>query len=175
MSFLKEFPRDRDAYVLYKGDCYTVAVSQAMQAAGWQGGQAVQWTDSPRDEFLVTFSDGLYGGFMLWGSNEVSDQFTSLTGSQPLYGYGTLGAGTWLFATRTFERYTWASRQVGPLVPLVYTVGERLVFSLRGFWTNEDEWSASLDPRGANGYFIGNVVQAPSADNNYYLTIETSI
>lgn len=172
----QKFPRTRDCYVLFKGDAYAVAVSEDMKASGWQGGQGVQWLDSDRDEFLVTISDGLYGGFMLWGSNEISDQYTSLTGSMPLYGYGVLCAGGWLIATRTYEKYTYASRiGGGSLVPLVYTVGQRLVFSLRGFWTQEDEWALSGDPRGSNGYFIGNIVQAPSADNDYYLTLQTSI
>lgn len=175
MTFTQEFSRERDCYVLFKGDAYAVAVSQAMQTQGWQGGQGVKWIDSSRDEFLVSFSDGLYGGFLLWGSNETSDTFTSLTGNQPLYGFGVLCAGGWIIATRTFERYTYASRQAGPLVENIYVVGERVRFSLRGFWTREDEWTASADPRGSNGYFIGSVVQAPSADNNFYLTIQTSI
>jgi hypothetical protein len=175
MTFNLNFPRERDCYVLFKGDAYPVAVSQAMRANGWQGGQGVQWINSPLDEFLVTYSDGLYGGFMLWGSNEDSDKYASLTGNQPLYGFGTLCAGGWIIATRTFERYTWASRQAGPLVELNYVVGERVRFSLRGFWTKEDEWALSVDPRGANGYFIGSVVQAPSADNNHYVILQTSI
>lgn len=175
MAFVQEFPRTRDCFVLFKGDAYPVSTSQTMAAKGWQGGQGVQWVDSVRDEFLVSFSDGLYGGFMLWGSNEPHDQLTSMTGSQPLYGFGTLCAGGWVIATRTFERYTYASRLSGPLIPLVYTAGQRLVFSLRGYWTKEDEWAISGDPRGSNGYFIGNIVQPPTADNNFYLTLQTSI
>jgi len=175
MAFTKSFPRERDCYVLFKGDAYPVSVSQAMRTSGWQGGQGVQWADSALDEFLVTYSDGLYGGFLLWGSNEDSDQYASLTGNQPLYGFGVLCAGGWLIATRTFERYTYASRQLGPLVENSYVVGERLVFSLRGWFTREDEWTLSGDPRGSNGYFIASVVQAPSADNNHYLTLQTSI
>lgn len=176
MNFVKTFPRDRDCYILYHGDAYTVAVSAAMRQQGWRGGQAVRWDDSPHDEFRVTFSDGLYGGFMMWGSNEVPDGLTSMTGWQPEYGYGVFCAGTWLMATRTVELYTYASRTGGgPLVRLNYTVGERLLFSLRGFWTKEDEWTLSGDPRGANGYYIGNVVQAPSPDNNDFIVIETSI
>lgn len=175
MAFVKEFSRDRDCVVLFKGDAYPVAVSQAMQTNGWQGGQGVKWADSTKDEFLVTYSDGLYGGFMLWGSNESSDQYISFLENQPTYGFGVICAGGWIIATRTFERYTYASRQVGPPVENVYVVGERVRFSLRGFWTREDEWTLSGDPRGANGYFIGSVVQAPSADNDHYITIQTSI
>jgi hypothetical protein len=147
-----------------------------MATQGWQGGQGVRWGDSLRDEFIVTFSDGIYGGFMLWGSNEASDQFTSMTGAQPLYGYGTFCAGGWIIATRTFEQYTYASRQAGPLVPINYAVGQRVVFSRRGFFTNEDEWSQPpIDPRAPNGYFVGSVVQLPTPENNNYITLQTSI
>lgn len=175
MTFIKEFPRERDVYVLFRGDAYPVSVSQTMVNLGWAGGQGVQWTSSSRDEFLVTFSDGLYGGFLLWGSDESSDKLTSLTGNQPLYGYGILCAGGWLIATSTYEKYTYASRQAGPLVPIVYSFGQRLVFSLRGLFTNEDEWAISADPRGSNGFFIASVVQIPTVDNDFYLTLQTSI
>jgi hypothetical protein len=170
-----QFPRDRDCYTLFKGDSFTVSVSEALARSGWQGGQAVQWVDSVRDEFLVGPSDGLYGGFLVWGSNETSDQLTSLTAWQPTYSSAVLGVGGWLIATRTYETTTYSSRVSGPLVPLVYTVGERLRFSLRGFWTNQDEWSLSGDPRGSNSYYVGSVVQAPTPENNNYLTIQTSI
>jgi len=172
---MQSFPRNRDCVVLFKGDAYAVAVSSQMRAQGWQGGQGVRWDSSSRDEFQVTFSDGLYGGFLLWGSSEDSDQFVSLTGAQPLYGFGLLCTGGWLISTRTFERYTYASRIAGgPLVALNYLVGERVRFSLRGWFTKEDEWTLSADPRGANGYFVGSVVQSPSVAANY-LTLQTSI
>lgn len=171
----REIFRTRDCVVFFKGDAYAVATSPAMNLGGWTGGQGVMWFDSPKDEFAVTYSDGLYGGFTLWGSNESSDLFTSLTGSQPQYGYTVICAGGWLLSTSTFERYTYASRQAGPLVPIPYMEGQRLIFSLRGLWTIEDEWALSGDPRGSNGYFIANVVQAPSLKNNNYLTIQTAI
>lgn len=170
-----EVIRTRDCIVHYKGDAYTVAVTQEMRTKGWSGGQGVQWADSPNDEFLVTYSSGLYGGFLLWGSDETSDVLTSMTRSQSLYGYAVLCAGGWLMSTSTFERYTYASRQSGPLVPLTYIPGDRVLFSLRGLWTTEDEWTASSDPRGPNGYFIGSVVQAPSTFNNHYLVLQTAI
>lgn len=175
MAFVQEFSRSRDCVVIFKGDAYPVAVDQTMQTQGWQGGQGVQWTDSTKDEFLVTFSSGLYGGFLLVGSDESSDEFVSFTGNEKTYGYGVLCAGGWLISTRTFERYTYASRQSGPPVELNYTVGERVRFSLRGFWTKEDEWTLSGDPRGSNGFFIGSVVQAPSVDTDFFITLQTSI
>ncbi len=172
MPFVQEFPRERDCYVLFKGDAYTVAVSQDMQTNGWQGGQGVQWADSLKDEFLVTYSDGLYGGFMLWGSNEDSDQYVSFVENQPTYGFGVICAGGWLISTRTFERYTYASRQAGPLVELTYGAGERVRFSLRGFWTKEDEWTLSGDPRAPNTFSVGYVAKEPV---NGYLAVHTSI
>jgi hypothetical protein len=167
--------RTRDCVILVKGDAYPVSVDDAMAQSGWNGGQAVQWTPSGRDEFLVTISDGLYAGFMLWGSDESSDQFTTMTRSQPAYRFGTVGAGGWIIMTTSYEKYTYASRQSGPLVPIVYHASDRLLFSLRGYWTTEDEWTASLDPRRPNTYFIGFVCQAPTASNNFYMTIQVSI
>lgn len=175
---MPEFNPTRDVVVLFKGDSYSVMVDQAMRNGGWLGGQGVKWVDSPRDEFLVTYSDGLYGGFLLWGSNESSDQLIATVEQQPKYGYATFCAGGWLMQTRAFERFTYQSRTVpGPLVPITYTVGQRLVFSLRGLYTNQDEWALSGDPRGANGYFIANVVDTPrpNARGEYYLTLQTSI
>lgn len=174
---MPEWARNKDVVVLFKGDCYTVSVDQAMVDGQWAGGQGVKWTQATTDNFLVTYSDGLYGGFILEGSNEDVDQFISYVDQQLIYRYGVLCAGGWLIMTRTFELYTWASRQVGPLVPNVYTVGSRLRFSLRGLFTSEDEWTLSGDPRAPNTYFIGTVVQAPILNPRGipYLTVQTSI
>jgi hypothetical protein len=173
---MSEIIRTRDCTVLFKGDAYPVAVSSEMMAAGWPGSQGVMWTDSTGDQFMVTFSDGLYGGFLLWGSDEVSDQWVAMTGQQHKYGYGVMCAGGWLISTSVYEKYTYMSRiGGGPLVPINYSVGERLVFSLRGLWTNEDEWTLSGDPRAPNTYYIANVVQKPRAGNNWNLVLQTSI
>lgn len=167
--------RDRECIILVKGDTYPVTVDSVLATQGWKGGQAVQWTAPTQDEFLVTRSNGLYAGFMLWGSSEVGDQFTAMTQNQPYYRFGTVGAGGWHILTTTFERYTYASRQVGPLVPITYNASDRLLFSLRGYWTSEDEWSLSGDARAPNTYFIGFVTQAPSSLTNFYLGIQVSI
>lgn len=175
---MAELSRTRDVEVLFKGDAYPVRIDATMQAQGWQGGQGVKWTGSPKDEFLVTYSDGLYGGFLLWGSNEDSDVYTAMTGQQVAYGYGILCTGGWVMTTRTFELYTYASRTgPGPLVPITYTVGERLVFSLRGWFTNEDEWTEAGDPRAPNGFFIATVIRAPVLNKRGvpYLTLQTGI
>ncbi len=167
--------RTRDCVILYKGDAYPVTVNAAMALSGWVGGQGVQWVASGRDEFLVTYSDGFYAGFMLWGSDESSDQYTATTKNQPAYQFATAGAGGWIIMTSSYEKYTYASRQSGPLVPITYSASDRLVFSLRGFWTKEDEWTLSGDPRAPNTYYIGFVIQAPTAVTNQYLTIQVSI
>ena len=172
---MTEIFRTRDCVVLFLGDCYTVEISPQMQQGGWAGGQAVKWADSSVDEFMVTYSDGLYGGFFLWGSNESSDQYVSFFENQLEYGFGVLCLGGWLISTTTYEKYTYASRQSGPLVPLVYTEGVRLRFSLRGYFTTEDEFSLSGDPRAPNGFYIGSITQSPNAANNFYLGIQTSI
>lgn len=174
---MSEVVRERDVIVHYKGDAYPVRVSDEMRTRGWAGGQGVQWVDDPAStEFVVTYSDGLYGGFLLWGSSESGDDFTTLQLQQPTYGYAVFCAGGWLISTSTYERYTYASRTGGgPLVPIPYQARTRLVLSLRGLWTPEDEWTLSGDPRGANGYFLGNVVQAPSVKNKQYLVVQTSI
>jgi len=171
-----ELPRSRDCIALMKGDAYPVTVSTAMAVGGWQGGQGVQWVSSSKDEFLVTYSDGYYAGFMLWGSNEEGDKHTAMSGNQSFYRFATCGAGGWQISTRSYEKYTYASRiGGGPLVPITYNASDRLVFSLRGYWTVQDEWTLSGDPRGANTYYIGFVSQVPSAVNNFYLGIQVSI
>jgi hypothetical protein len=173
---MPELPRTRDCITLFKGDTYPVAVDDILASSGWRGGQACQWTTSPRDEFIVTASDGLYAGFFLWGSDESSDQFTSMTRSQPIYRYAVIGAGGWTIATLSYEKYTYASRiGGGPLVPIAYNESDRLLFSLLGLWTTEDEWTLSGDPRAPNSYYIGFVSQAPSPLTSGYMTIQTSI
>lgn len=167
--------RDRDVITLVKGTANPVNVDDTMARAGWVGGQAVTWTDSPNDEFLVTFSDGTYGGFLLWGSNEYSDQFIAYQQNQTTYKFATLCSGAWVIATISYEKYTYQSRQAGPLVQNTFTIGQRLTFSLRGLWTPQDEWTLSGDPRAPNTFYVGYVAQVPSALTQNYLTIQTSI
>ena len=157
---MPEMFRTRDVVVLKKG------------VSGWAGGQGVSWASTGRDELSVAASTGLPHGFLLWGSDESPDQFTSMTRNQPAYQYAVLGFGGWVLATRTYERYTLASRTSGPLVPLVYPAQARILMSLRGLFTIEDEWTLSSDPRGANTNVIG-VVARPSVEN--YLTLQLRI
>lgn len=169
--------RSRDVIILFKGVTVTVDVTDQDASDGWVGGQGFQWTPAPSgDRLMATKSDGLYGGFALWGSNETSDEFVATTRNQPIYKYVVLGAGGWMIATRNFEQYTYASRTGGgPLVPLSYSPSDRLVFSLRGLFTKEDEWTLSGDPRAPNSYYIAYVAQKPTPERNGYMTIQVSI
>ena len=169
---MPEIFRDRDCVVLCKGDTFTVNTSDSMVASGWSGGQGVEYATRGEDELLVQVSTGLYAGFALFGSDELPDRFTSMTQNQVQYRYVVVGAGGWVIMTTSFETYTYASRQSGPLVPITYTASDRLVFSLRGLWTKEDEFTLSGDPRAPNNYFIGFVVQVPIQG---YMTIQVSI
>lgn len=174
---MSENARNRDCVTLFKGDAYPVEISDALATLGWPGGQGVMWVADPREGFFVTRSDGYYAGFLLDGSNESGDQLTALTRNQVVYKIGTLCAGGWLIMTTSFERYTWDSRNgIGPPnVPIVYQESDRLVFSLRGLFTSEDEFTKSGDPRMPNDYYIAFVCQVPTAANGYYMTIQTSI
>jgi hypothetical protein len=169
---MPEIIRARDCIVFVKGDTIPVSIDDTMVTSGWAGGQGVMWKDSPLDEFLVTFADGRFAGFLVWGSDEVSDQFTAMTRQQPHYRYAVMLFGGNVMSTTTYERYTYASRLMGPLVPLVYAPNDRLYFSLRGLWTKEDEATLSGAPYAPLDY-IGRVVQIPKAVNNNFLTIQT--
>lgn len=167
----------RDCTVYFYGDRQTVTVDQAMVTLGWPGGQGVQWVNAPTgvDDRIVTFSSGFYGGFLVWGSDEDGDRFTSMTRQQPYWRYATMFSGGCLIATSSYERYTYASRTGGgPLVPLVYLPNDVLYFSLRGLWTKEDELTLSADPR-APAFFVGFVSQVPKANNQFFLGIQTSL
>jgi hypothetical protein len=134
------------------------------------------WIDSPYDIFMVGFSDGTPNGFLLWGSNEVADQYTAYTQNQSTYNFAVLCYGTWLITTGTYEKYTYQSRTGGgPLVPITYSTSDRLLFSLRGLYTNQDEWALSGDPRAPNHYYVGYVSEVPGPTNNNYLTLQTTM
>jgi hypothetical protein len=173
---MTEIARTRDVIVFFKGATLTVDVTDQDAADGWVGGQGFQWAPPSGDRLLVTRSDGLYGGFALWGSDESSDEFVGTTRNQPTYRYVVLGAGGWIIATPNFERYTYASRTGGgPLVEIPYNASDRLVFSLRGLFTKEDEWTLAGDPRAPNSYYIAFVVQQPTPERNGFMTIQVSI
>lgn len=170
---MSEILRSRDCIVFLKGDSQTVVVSQSMVNSGWPGGQGVQWAGSTADERIVTFSTGLFGGFLIWGSDESGDGFTAQTRSQPHYRYATLLSGSNVISTSTYERYTFASRSGGgPLVPLVYTSQAPLYFSRRGIWTIEDEMTLDSDPQ-APALSMAVVCQVPKPATREYLGVQT--
>jgi len=169
-----EVPRTRDVVVFVSDLTVPVMVDDAMVQAGWVGGTGVRWTQSPDDNFLATFSDGTYGGFLLEGSDEVTDQYTSYTENQRRYCFAVACTGTWIISTIAYEKYTLQSRLVPPLVFNAYIVGQRLRFSNRGLFTPQNEWHI-IDPTKSNDFLIGSIIQAPGPENNYYLTVQTAI
>lgn len=174
-SRMLEIFRTRDNVVFVKGAAYTVKASSALLSAGWPGGQGLMWANGGA-EFTTTFADGGRGaGFALWGSDEESDQFTSMTASEVAVGHLVIGSGSWIISTLSFEIYTYASRVTPPLVPITYLPGQKLFWSLRGLWTNEDEWTLSGDPRAPNVDPVGFVAQPPSNITDDYLTIQTTL
>jgi len=169
---MPEIVRSRDCVVFYKDDTITVAVDDALVQGGWAGGQGVQWVGSTSDEFIVTYAEGPFAGFLVWGSDEDGDDYTAQTRNQPHYRFATMFGGAALLSTTTYERFTLASRLAGPLVPLTYAVNQPLFLSLRGLWTNEDELTISGDPR-APSPLAGIVAQRPKATNDNFLGIQT--
>lgn len=170
-----ELARTRDVVVLTTDLSLPVMVDEAMVRGGWPGGQGVTWASSSSDTFLATYSDGTYGGFLLWGSDEAADQYVAFTRNQPTYRFGVACFGTWVISTVAYEKYTLESRLVPPLVPNIYSVGDRLRFSLRGLFTSQDEWTINGDPRGANGFLLASVIQTPSSRNNQHLLLQTAL
>jgi len=174
-----EVVRTRDVVIFVSDLTIPVMLDDAMIQAGWVGGTGVRWVPSPDDNFLATTSDGTYGGFLIDGSSEETNQYSSYTNNQLTYRFGVVGTGTWVISTIAFEKYTLQSRLAPPLVPNIFIVGQRLTFSLRGLWTPQlvpfDEWSIIGDPRAPNNFLVGSIIQAPGPENNYYLTVQTAI
>lgn len=172
---MAEIIRGRDCVVLYYGDRQTVAIDPALEQGGWAGGQGVRWIDVVPDVRTVTYSNGLFGGFLVWGSDEVGDRHTAMTRNQVVYREATMFSGNCLILTSTYERYTLASRQGGgTLVPLVYSANDPLYFSLRGLWTCENELTLTGDPS-APAFYVGFVAQIPKPSNQHFLGIQTSL
>lgn len=166
--------RSRDCVVWVKDDTYSVRVDESMVEGGWPGGQGVQWVDSPTDEFRVTYSSGLFGGFLVWGSDEVGDDYTAMTRTSLVYADAVMFSGSAILSTSSYEKYTYASRLGGPLVELVYAPNDPLYFSLRGLWSKEDEMTLSgsgLAPALSTGY----VMQVPQRVNQFYLGIQATL
>jgi len=172
---MPEIFRSRDCVIFFKGTIQPVAIDPVMVAGGWRGGQGVKWVNLPGVDLAVTYSDGLYGGFLIWGSDEEGDQFVSSTRAQTVYRFGSMFFGGGLISTSTYETYTYASRMAGgPLVPLEYHAQDILYLSSRGWWTVEDEMTLSGHPM-APAFPSGVVAQIPKATNEYFMGIQTGL
>ncbi len=167
--------RSRDCVIFGKGPAHNVAVDDNLIAGGWPGGQGAQWVASEADEPTVTYSSGLFGGFLIWGSDESADQYTAMTGNQLVYGHAVMMTGRAVISTSSYERYTYESRiGGGPLVPLIYTAQQTLYFSLRGLWTYEDELVLSGSPL-QPARLTGVVCQVPKIINEFFLGLQTRL
>lgn len=169
---MPELFRTRDCTVLFKDTTYTVVVSSEMVAGGWPGGQGVQWAGSADGQLVVTYSKGSAAGVLIFGSNEVGDDFSAISKNQPYWRFATMITGSSLLMVSSYEQFTRASRIAGPLVPITYSPNDELYFSLRGLWTNEDERTLSGDPA-APSVVAGYVAQVPKASNRNFLGIQT--
>lgn len=170
-----EITRTRDVVVLYKDLAIPVRLDSSLLQAGWPGGQGVQWAPSSSDNLVVMASDGVGAAFLLWGSNEESDQFVSYTQNQLTSTHAVACTGTWIISTSSYESHTYESRQLGPLVANTFVPGEQVFFSYRGLLTPQDEWDVNGDPRAPNPYPVGTVIQVPDSTNNFYLMLQTSL
>ena len=138
---------NRDCVILQKGDSVTFKINAALASAGWTGGTLVRWVVDGSGEPCLGLGNGLFAGYLPFGSNESGDQYTSMTRQNPHYHYAVLHSGG-IVATTTYERHTYASRHAGPLVPLVYTPNQTLYVSENGKLTPEDESDAAINPGG---------------------------
>jgi hypothetical protein len=172
---MTELLSGRDCQVIFKSVSTTVTVDAAMLQGGWPGGQGVQWVNSAADERTVTYSKGLYGGILIWGSDEDADKHLAVSRNQIVGQSATMLYGGNLILTTTYERYTWASRTGGgPLIPLNYGINDFLYLSLRGLFTKEDELTLSGDAL-APAFFGGFVAKLPRASNGSMMAIQTSM
>ena len=180
MMGMTEIIRGRDCILFFKSDSHVVTVGDEMLAGGWAGGQIATWKDVGTDERTVTYSNGYYGGVLIWGSNESADQWTAMTGQQLTARTAVMFAGGNLLSTSSYERYTWTSRRdhainpANPLIPIIYQPNSILFASLRGLWTTEDELSLSGSLL-APCFFTGMVLQVPKLLNNYFLGVQTGL
>lgn len=174
----------RDCVPFHKGDSMPIKIDAAMASSGWTGGTFVRWVSDGTGEPCVTRADGRYCGFTPWGSSESADQYTSMTTAFSKYQYITLFFGGNFMATRSYEKYTYASRHAGPLVPLVYTPQQFLYVSENGYITCEDESDPAVNAGGLfpDGtpitvrFLYFGLCAAPPSDATYqYLLCQTNV
>lgn len=174
----------RDLVVLHKGDSITVKIDADLDASGWAGGQFARWIDDGSGELTVTLANGVYCGFMPFGSAETGDGFTAITGQNQRYNYVTMFFGGNVFYTRTYETETYASRHaLGPFALQTYTANQSLYISENGKITTEDESDPAVNPGGlfpdgtpilVRFTFFGVVAVPPSAATRSYLAVQTN-
>ena len=174
----------RDLVLLHKGDSITVKIDSTLVASGWEGGQFVRWYADGTGELNVRLANGVYCGFLPFGSDELADQFTALTDSDVTYLKAVMYFGGNVFYTRTYETETYQSRHgMVPYTPITYTASQSLYISENGKITNEDESDAAVNPGGLfpDGspilvpfVFFGVVAVPPVTNSRNYLGVQTN-
>lgn len=172
----------RDLVVLYKGDSITVNLDADLDASGWAGGQFVRWVDSGTGFLTVTLANGVFCGFLPFGSNESGDGYTAITGQNQTYNYATMFFGGNVFYTRTYETETYLSRHgMEPYNPLTYTANQVLYVSENGKITNQDESDLAVNPGGlfpdgspitSSFAYFGVVAVPPSSATRHYICVQ---
>lgn len=184
---------NRDLVILHKGDTITVAIYQGVAPGGvvnledgWSGGQFVRWVDAGTGDLTVTLANGVYCGFMPFGSDELGDKYTTLTDSDQTYEKVVMYFGGNVVYTRTFETETYQSRHgLAPATPLVYHANQALYVSENGKATTEDESNPAVNPGGnfPDGspitvpfVFFGVCAVPPflAPNGSYYMGIQTN-
>ncbi len=129
-----------------------VTLDSTLLQTDWSSGLGVKWG---ADLWSVTLSDGICDGLVVDFSSDAGAKYTASYLSGRYYRRANLIFGNWLVESDNFEQFTYASRQLGPLIPINYTPNTPLRISLRGLLTVEDEWALSSDPRGSNPQVVG--------------------
>lgn len=174
----------RDLVLFHKGDTATFKIHPSLANRGWSGGQFLRWVDDGSGEPCLGLADGRYCGFAAFGSDEVADRFTTMTRQNEVYQYVGLFFGGNFIATRTYEKYTYASRHSGPLVPLTYESQQFLYVSENGKITPEDESDPAVNPGGLfpdgspieiRFLFFGLCAVPPTAATNGFIYVQTNV
>ena len=150
------------------------------------GGTFVRWIDDGSGDLTVTKANGVYCGFIAFGSSESGDQLTALTNQNTHYRYAILNFGGNVIYTRTYERFTYQSRHgLTPPTPLVYTANQALYVSENGKMTTEDESDPAVQgipvpvfPDGSpivvRFVFFGVCAVPPSSATSDFIAVQTN-
>lgn len=138
---------NRDCAVLHKGIMWTPKLSANLIKRGWQGGEMARFVDDGSGEPVIDIGNGIFSGFMPFGSNESGDQWTAMTGQNVRYGYAVMYFGGNIYYTQVYETQTYKSRHgLSATTYQTYTPNQPLYCSENGRITGEDESNTAVNP-----------------------------